>query len=296
MGVQARVVVFSPDESGARAAASAAFARIAHLEEVMSDYRDQSELSRLCSAAGAGPAPVSDDLFRVLSASVEWSRRTEGAFDVTAGPLSRLWRESRRSGALPTDEQLAAARALTGWRMLTLDAAARTATLELPGMQLDLGGIGKGFAVREASDLLRRLGFPRHLVALSGDISVGDAPPGERGWRIAVENGANPAQTLEIANRAVSTSGSAAQFVEIAGVRYSHVIDPRTGLGLTTQSTTTVVSRDGAVSDAMSTSLAILGPAAAGRLTRRFKHAEALIAEGGREVWRSGGWGRMVSP
>jgi thiamine biosynthesis lipoprotein len=144
MGVQVRIVAYAPDALAAERAARAAFARIAALEDLLSDYRPTSELMRLCARAGGRPVAVSPELFFVLARAQEMARRSDGAFDVTVGPLVALWRRARRSGALPTLRELRAARALVGWRKVRLDPSKRTVQLLTPGMQLDRAGSRRG--------------------------------------------------------------------------------------------------------------------------------------------------------
>ena len=164
MGVPVRLTVYAPSEATARTACRAAFDRFAALEDVMSDYRPTSELMRLCANAGQGPQPVSDDLWRVLERAQRLARLSDGAFDVTVGPLVRLWRVARKTARLPDAPALAEAKARVGWRKVRLDPEKRTVALETPGMQLDLGGIAKGFACAEAQKALRAHGVDRALV------------------------------------------------------------------------------------------------------------------------------------
>jgi thiamine biosynthesis lipoprotein len=264
MGTRFKIILYARNKELAVRAANAAFERVAELDGIMSDYRETSELMRLCHRAGGGPVSVSADLFRVLERAQAVARQSGGAFDVTAGPLVRLWRRARRTGEMPDPQRLAQARALTGYAKLTLDPKTRSVSLERPGMLLDLGGIAKGYAADAALLVLKRFGIRRALVAAGGDIVAGDPPPGARGWAIGIQP-LEPAESssaprLVLVNAAVSTSGDAEQFVEINGVRYSHILDPRTGLGVTGHSSVTVVAPDGTTSDAMATAASVLGP------------------------------------
>ncbi|HRP62954.1 MAG TPA: FAD:protein FMN transferase, partial [Phycisphaerales bacterium] len=231
MAARARVVVYAHDEGEARQAGHAAIKRMHELEAVMSDYRETSELARLMAASVGQPFAISDDLFRVLAQSQQLAELSGGAFDATIGPLSLLWRQARRDGKLPSDDELAEARGRVGWRLLTLDEATQTATLHAAGIRLDLGGIGKGFAVDEAMRELRRRGYAHVLVSLAGDIAVGEPPPNRDAWVVAIGTGTHE-RMLQLRNQAASTSGDLEQFVELGGLRYSHILDPRTGLGL----------------------------------------------------------------
>ena len=288
MGVQARIVLYAPDSTTAQSAAAAAFDRLAHLDGVMSDYRSGSELMQLCARAGQGAVRVSDDLYFVLDAANKLARLSDGAFDVTVGPLVRLWRVARRTGVLPSHRELKDAQTRVGWELVTLDSLERTVALSLPGMQLDLGGIAKGYAADEAVAAARELGVGRILIEFGGDIVVGDPPPGTEGWGITVgdvgdvrdvrdvrdvwgvtdgedvrygeDEGERGGATIVLSNSAVSSSGDTEQFVVIDGKRYSHVVDPRTGLGLTDRVAVTVVAPRGLTSDALATTLSILGP------------------------------------
>lgn len=265
MGSEFKIVLYSPDGSAARRASRAAFDRIAALDAALSDYQPDSELMRLCDRAGGPPVVVGDDLWTILQRSRSMYERSSGAFDVTVGPVVRLWRRARRDRKLPTAANLARARSLVSSDLMTLDPKARTVRLSRPGMKLDLGGIAKGYASDEAVKVLRRLGCPVALVAGSGDVVVGDPPPGRDGWSIAVApldpGEKSPARTLSLHNAAVSTSGDAARFVEIGGRRYSHIVDPKTGLGVVDRCSVTVVAPDGATADALDTAVYVLGPA-----------------------------------
>jgi thiamine biosynthesis lipoprotein len=231
----------------------------------MSDYDDQSELRRLCLTAGSGrPQAVSDDLWKVLVHAQAVSAQSEGALDVTVGPVVRLWRRARRQRELPPPDAIAAARALVGYQLLRLDPKRQTVELLKPDMRLDLGGIAKGYAMDEAYAVLRRLGITRALVEAGGDMRLGDPPPERTGWHIAVmpldDPHGRPESYLVLSRVAVSTSGDAMQFVEIGGRRYSHIVDPRTGAALTDHGRVMVVAPNGLTSDALTKVLSVLGP------------------------------------
>jgi thiamine biosynthesis lipoprotein len=207
--------------------------------------------------------PVSPDLFAVLARAAEVSRMTDGLFDVTVGPVVRLWRRSRRTRELPAAADLAAARALVDYRQITLDPVNRTVRLAKPGMLIDLGGIAKGYAAEAAQTVLRKHGITQALVAAGGDIAVSAPPPDKPGWEIGIAKApGEPADgpTLVLHDCGVSTSGDAEQYVEIAGKRYSHIVDPRTGLGLTDSWQVTVIAADATTSDGMTKVLCVLGP------------------------------------
>jgi thiamine biosynthesis lipoprotein len=257
MGTTVRVVLYAPSPEKAELGRKAAFDVMRQVDGLMSDYKPDSELSRLSAAAGKGPQPVSQALYDVLESSRWTARTSDGAFDITVGPLVRLWRRSRKELKLPTPEELRAAKALVGIEQLVLNPVRRTAELLKPGMILDLGGIAKGYACDKALAALRNLGLPRSLVDTGGGMALGDPPPDKAGWRIGMLG--DSSKILQLSNCGVSTSGDIEQFVEIDGVRYSHIIDPATGLGLTNQAMATVVAKDGLTSDALDTPICILG-------------------------------------
>lgn len=260
MGVVARIVVYAPEDYIAKWACSQAFRKIERLEELMSDYRNDSELMWLCKEGHIAPVKVSDDLFFVLERAIELSQRSRGAFDITVGPFVSLWRKARQTKQLPTEEELNEARKLVGWEKVQLDPSTRTVKLAVPGMKLDLGGIAKGYAADCALKVLKRFGLSRALVELGGDIVLGDPPPNRKGWRIGILSEQGKAEKiLELANCAISTSGSTEQFVEIAGRRYAHIVDPKTGLGLTKLVLVTVIAKDGITADSLATALFVLG-------------------------------------
>ncbi len=264
MGSEFKILLYCADDRAAKEASRAAFDRIAALDKCYSDYDPESELMRLCDRAGGPPVEVSEDLFRILERAQSLAVRTDGAFDATIQPVVKLWRRARRNGELPTAEQRREALALVGFDKMELDPEARTVRLSVTGMRLDLGGIAKGAAGDAALSVLRERGITRALVAGAGDIVMGDPPPGESGWTIGIapleKPNATPEQFLSLSNAAVSTSGDAERFVEIDGVRYSHIVNPRTGLGLTGRSSVTVVAPDGTTADSLATALSVLGP------------------------------------
>jgi thiamine biosynthesis lipoprotein len=302
MGTTFTVVLYARDKGIALRASRAAFARIAELDSRLTDYRDDSEAIRVAREAVGRAVPVSTDLYRVLSLAQAMSVRTGGAFDVTIGPLSRLWRRARRQSELPDPREVDAARSVSGFELVRLDEESRSVMVARAGMRFDFGGIAKGYAADRALEAVRAAGVARALVVAGGDVAAGDPPPGEPGWRVSIAPfdtaTTAPAGSLTLANRGVSTSGDAEQWVEIDGVRYSHIFDPRTGQPLTGRRQATAVARDAATSDMLATTLCVLGPGDGLRLTDAIPGAAAMIGvdEGSRSVhwafsrrWR---WGR----
>jgi thiamine biosynthesis lipoprotein len=247
MGMPVRMVLHAASESAARTAARAAFARIAELDTDLNDYRPDSELRRIEGSPGSW-ITIRPTTFAVLARALDIARLTGGAFDPTIGPLVRLWRTARRTQQLPAPSALDSAKALVSYKLLELDSMRCAARVLRPAMQLDLGGIAKGYILGQA---LRTL-------AQHGDSAL-------------------IARAAAFEHGAIATSGPTAQFVEIGGVRYSHVIDPHTGLGLTNRLTAHVIARDPAIADALATSLTIVAPHLARKLLEYFPDVTASV-------------------
>ncbi len=242
MGTLVRITVESQSPARAKAAMRKAFARIHQLDMRLSNYQPDSEANHF------DVNQISADLRPPWELAARLKRETDGAFDVTQTALYDLWRAARRAKQMPTAEAIAAARAAKSGR-------------------LELGGIAKGYAADEAVRMLREAGERRVLVAVSGDLVAGDPPPRQAAWRIALEP---VGQTIGLKHAAVSTSGDTEQFLEANGKRYSHIIDPRTGLGLTNGVVASVLARTGMVADALATVVCLLGVDAGTRVARRY--------------------------
>ncbi len=277
MGALFRVTLYARDAEAARSASQAAFRRIRELDAILSDYKPDSELMRVCREAGRAPAQVSRDLFRVLEAAQRLAEQTSGAFDVTQAPVIRLWRKARAEHRLPDAVEIQQAQQATGYRKLVLNAERQTAFLEQAGMCLDLGGIAKGYAADEGLRVLRGRGIPQALVAASGDLAIGDAPPGRAGWTIRIQP-SGESRVLTLHNSGVSTSGDTEQFLEIEGRRYSHIVNPATGAGLTDRIGVTIVANDGMTADGLATAVSILGRTRGMELIKAYPGASAVIA------------------
>lgn len=268
MGTRFVIVCYANEQSVAERAADAAFKIAAKVEETASDYMPSNELSMLGSSPTGNPIPVSPLLYGLLDHSRRMAEATGGAFDPTLGPLTKLWREARKSGAMPDQVALNAARANSGWEGFTLDPDSQSVTLWRENMSFDLGAVAKGYVADLMLASLVQNGLPNAMVVAGGDIRLGDPPPGRAGWRVALQtfdlNRAD--EVITLSNAAVSTSGDLHQFVEIDGVRYSHILSPHSGAGLTQRIAAIVVADEGKLSDPLSTAACVLGPEGADKL------------------------------
>lgn len=264
MAVPFKLVLYAANQTNANGASESVFRRLRQLNAILSDYDPESELRRLCDTAGDGKAiPVSEDLWRVLADAKAIAERSRGAFDPTIGPVIRVWRLARRFEKMPPPELLDRMRELVDYRLIRLVPAQRAVELTKRGMRLDLGGIAKGFAVQEALAVLRTHGITRAMVQAGGDMGLGDPPPDGPGWTVGIaprEPKGPPSLFLCLSRTFVANSGDMWQYVVLNGKRYSHIVDPKTGLGLTDQSNVTVIGPDGMTADALSTAVSVLGP------------------------------------
>lgn len=267
MGTVFRLVFYTEKDSlQAALIARKAFDVVDSLNASMSDYLPESELSRLGNTAGSGQAvKVSDDLWQVLRWSKDFSRKTHGAFDVTVGPLTRLWRRARNLKELPDSMRVKEALELVGFQHLKVKPN-KNVELKKNGMRLDLGGIAQGYAADRCLEILRKNGIHSALADAGGDIALGDAPPGEIGWIIEIpnhnpEDTQNSPDTLRLSNCGITTSGATFRYLEVEGKRYSHIVDPRTGWGLTHRVLVTVQAHTATEADAWATAISVLGQA-----------------------------------
>ena len=284
MGSPFTIVFYSHDSAQAALLAGQCFNLVDSFVFIFSDYIDGSELSKLSATAGKSDSAisVSPALYDILLQSKNAFEKSEGAFDITIGPLSKFWRQLRKTKQFPADEAVQSHRKLIGFDKLVLDTINKKVTLRLPGMQLDLGGIAQGYIAQKIIDFLSSKKITQALVNVSGDIVMSDAPPGSNGWTVGINVPESTDELLPrillMKNRSVTTSGDAYQFTEHDGKRYSHIIDPRSGYGITSQRNVTVIANDGTTADWLATACSILTVKKAKRLAAQL-NAEVLIAE-----------------
>jgi len=280
MGSPFRLVFYATNDSLANQAARQAFLRVENLNDVLSDYRDGSEINRLSAQSGSRKwVRVSDDLYKVLSISKKISRKTRGTFDITVGPVVQLWRRAMRRNLFPTESDKA--RKAVGYRLIKLQPRTKSVRLVRAHMRLDVGGIGKGYAADEAIRVIRELGISTILIDAGGDITMVGSPPDRQGWDVEINSG-NSADSLAIVHLVdvgVATSGATYRFLEHEGVRYSHIVNPKTGVGLRYHVRTTVVAPNGTYADALATAFSVAGIKKGKRIIRRFPGVKVWLLE-----------------
>ena len=255
MGSTFSLVLYGEDREKLETAASAALDEVRRLDRMLSNYDPASEWSRVNRDAGIRPVKVSPELFQLLSDCMRYSQQSDGAFDITVGPLLNVWGFYKGEGRLPRRQEVADALLRVGYRHLLLDLATQTVRFDRPAMELDPGGIGKGYAVDRMVDVLKQNGVNIALVSAAGSSIYGmGAPPEEaQGWRITIRyprNPHQPAAAVFLKDTSLSTSGSYEKFFWAEGRRFSHLMDPRTGYPAQGASSVSVVAPQAIYSEA----------------------------------------------
>jgi thiamine biosynthesis lipoprotein len=284
MGTELEIRAMEGEASHAEQAIALAFAEVERLEALWSTWRPESELSRLNAAAGGAPLRMSDETLELLQRAQQYSRESEGAFNVLAGPSIELWRRAAKSGAAPTPAELESACALAANDVLELDLAAKTARLARAGALVDVGGIGKGAALDRAARVLEASGVHVALLNFGGQILALDPPPGRSGWKVEVRDprgGETALSVLELARASLSTSADDQRGLSVGGRPVSHIVDPRNGRPACGIASATVVLGDGTAADAWSKVVFVLGPDAAAALREREGLATLVLSDAG---------------
>ncbi len=267
MGTLFKVKVYADDSSKVAFVSSWAFMKLDSLNMALSDYREDSEINKLCRTAGDGKFhAVSDDLWQILLSSREAALLSSHVFDVTIGPLSQLWRRMKRQKILPSATQISDAKQKVGFEKILFSDSEKAIKLLTKGMRIDFGGIGKGYAEDEMLKIFRKNGFSQVMIEAGGNIVVGDAPPNAKGWEIEIFK-----KKKYFTNCGISTSGDVFQWVEINGIRYAHILDPSTGLGALYSRQVSVIAKDGTTSDWLSTTAFLSKKQFIRRLSRSLK-------------------------
>ncbi|MCY7422830.1 MAG: FAD:protein FMN transferase [Chitinophagaceae bacterium] len=282
MGSPFNIIMYADDSSKAAFAAEKAFKLVDTLNQVYSDYLPTSELNQLCSTAGSGKwIKASPILYDILIKAKTAGRQSKGSFDISMSPVIRIWRNARRINKLPSKDSIRLAMQKVGYRFIEIDTVKQLVRLIKPGMQLDLGGIAKGETAQRVYDRLNQMGYPYALIDAGGDIVAGSTPVGISGWKVAInlpESEELMDKQLLLAKKAVTTSGDLYQYLEVNGVRYSHIIDPATGWAVTNNRNVTVIANDGTHADWLTKACTILSIKKALKLISKYPGAEVQIA------------------
>lgn len=267
MGTQFSIVAYGGGDVPTEAALSAAFEEICRVDRKWSAYRLDSDISALNRLAASQAVRIDSELFRMLETCLHYSQETDGAFDITVGPLVTTWGFFKGSGRLPDPQEISLALTRVGWRKIVLDRSRHTVSFAVPGMRLDLGAIGKGYAIDRAAAALRRAGVRSALLTAGGSSIVAfGSPPQKKGWTVLIRDPKDSKKTaaaLLLKNASVSTSGAHEKCFRANNRTYSHIIDPRTGYPAQGVLSCSVVARTGTQTEACSTAFFVLGKNAA---------------------------------
>jgi thiamine biosynthesis lipoprotein len=292
MGTFAHLKAIAKDADTAKRCVEAAFAELKKVDELMSDYKSESQISRVNREAFEKAVKVDESTFHVLQKSAEFSRLSGGAFDITIAPLAELWRTAAESNSVPTEQDIADARSKVGYEKLILDADEMTVRFTVEGMKLDLGGIAKGYSIDKAIEAMQAGGAAGGMVDVGGDIRCFGLPPkGKKTWRIGLQN---PAETdtdeetlagtggqvlmvLKLTDAAIATSGGYRRFVLIEGKKHSHIVNPDTATSAEGLSSVTIISQNALDADALATSVSVMGPEKGLALIEKIPDTEAIL-------------------
>jgi len=287
MGTFARVVAVAADSSTAKKCIDAALAEIDKVDELMSDYKSDSEISEVNRDAAERAVRVSRSTYEVLQRSVEYSKLTGGAFDVTVGPLVDLWRSAAEANSTPSDAELREARSKVGYEKLMLDTNEMSVRFAVEGMRIDLGGIAKGYAIDRAIEAMQKSGAAGGMVDIGGDIRCfGVAPAARDSWLVGLQDPGKAVEgigvgelllKLKLVSGAVATSGDYQQFILIEGKRHSHIIDRRTAAGAQGLSSVTIIANNATDADALATAVSVMGAEKGLALIETIPETEAIL-------------------
>lgn len=299
MGTLVTVTAVALDRKAGDRAVQAAFDEIKRLEQLLSTWRSDSELSRVNAEAGRRPVQVSQETLQLVIRSQDIAQLTQGGFNIALGPAIEAWSVTERQ-YIPEKEELERLKPLVEWAHIQVDTERRTVYLPRKGMRIDVGGIGKGYAADRAVEEMKRAGAIGGVVALSGDIKTFGIPPGQKGFSVGIRH---PRQEnalmamIDLKDEAISTAGDYERFFERDGVRYHHILNPHTLQPARACQSVTVIAKEGLVADGLDTGLFVLGPEAGMALAERLPDVEAIIIDDkGMMTVSSGLRGRLREP
>ncbi len=299
MGTLVSITAVAPTKEMAHASIAAGFHEIKRLEQLLSTWIPTSELSQVNAVAGQQPVVVSPDTLDLILRALDMAGLTEGGFNIAVGPAIEVWSVTERQ-TIPTRTELQSLRPLVDWSAIEINRQARTIFLPKPGMRIDVGGIGKGYAADRAADVMKKAGAQGGVVALSGDIKTFGDLPGMQGFPVGIrhprQDGALIA-TIDLKNEAISTAGDYERYFEQDGIRYHHILDPQSLEPARACQSVTVIAAEGTVADGLDTGIFVLGPERGMELVERLPDVEAVIVDGAGQVFVSSGLrGRLRYP
>ena len=281
MGAPFNIIFYHTDSAEAVLFSKECFSIVDSLNNIFSDYSSTSEISKLALQSSLNDITVSNELYEMIVLSKQAWRKSRRTFDITIGALTQLWRKTKAEKRFPSKKEIKQAKDHTGFKNISYDIFTKTISFKERGIKFDFGGIVPGYAAQKIIDHLNSKNILHALADASGDIVMSNAPPGKKGWSIGINLPEDENELwdkkLELSDGAVSTSGDVYRYIIHDGKKYSHIIDPRTGYGVTTQRNVTVIAKDGATADWLATACSILPVKKALRLARR-ENAELLIA------------------
>lgn len=292
MGTFARVVVVAKDTGTAQKCIEAAFAEIENVDNLMSDYKSDSEIGIVNNKAAEKAVQVGESTFEVLQRSIEFSKLTNGAFDITVGPLVDLFHAAKETHIAPTQKQIETAKSKVGYEKLILDPNNRTVQFAVEGMRLDLGGIAKGYSIDKAIEATKKAGALGAMVDIGGDVRCFGIPAKGKGhWLVGLQDpnltanttGPDLVMTLRITDGAIATSGDYQQFVIIDGKEYSHIIDRQTGTSIEGLSSVTIIADNATDADALATAVSVMGAKNGLALIEKLPDIEAILIPSGQK-------------
>lgn len=263
MGTQMKIIFYASDSLKANDISKALFKKVKALNAIFSDYDNNSELMQLCSSYQTNKRiEVSNELFDILYEANKISIVSDGMFDVTVGPYTRMWRKAKKKHKLPTKQRLLQAKKVVDYKYIILNHKDKTVTFKKSGVQIDLGGIAKGYTADKVLKMLKNYNINRALIDFGGDITVGDSPPNKKGWNVEINYtnhlGEQISKVVSINNISIATSGDYFQQLSIDNIKYSHIIDPTTGLGITKSIQVTVIAKSGILADSFASAFNVM--------------------------------------
>lgn len=281
MGTILEFKLYCGDRGSCNQAISNAYLEVKKLDDMLSNYKADSKLSEVNSLAGTGKIRVPNEFLELTERSLLFSNLTGGAFDITVGKLIELWRQGQHKNTVPDSETVK--RTVTncvGFKKIELYSKEKEIDIKSPCLSIDFGGIGKGYAIDRAVGILKDKGVKSGILNFGGEIYTIGAPPGKRGWLVGVQNPIkqeNMLAFIEVKDMAVSTSGDYERFFEIQGKRYSHIVDPRTGMPVETSPSVTVLSKSATDAEALSTAISVMGKEKSPDVLKKYENVGLVI-------------------